>query len=578
MSYLVFARKYRPQSFQDVIRQEHVTHTLSNAIAAGRVPHAVLFAGPRGTGKTTVARILAKAMNCGQGPTATPCNQCCSCTEITNGHAADVFEIDGASNNSVDQIRELRDNLKFMPVHSRYKIYIIDEVHMLSLAAFNALLKTLEEPPTHVMFIFATTEPQKIPITILSRCQRHDLRRIDLAAVIDHLRDICARERMVIDDASLSLIAQEGGGSMRDALSLLDHVLACAQGPVTVELVSELLGVAERRHLFELSEAVLARDMAAVLAKIDAVWRCGLEIKRFFADVVTHFRYLTMVKLGDKAERLIDLPEHEVRQMRAQVAPVSESRLVQVLDLLFLAEPSIKLSSQPRLALEMVFLKLFQTPPVVSVDLLIERLDRLRGAVQNGMEARSGADVSSPPPLAVAGPAVMSAAAGRYPERPEGTARASGWPAPSGDPPAAPPDAQSLWEQVMSQAAGQKPSLAGALTKCRLKSLEGEQLVIEVNGNEYHLSIVRKHLGLIEQICRDLLGAPARVVVEVNIEDASLKEEQKKKNDLLKHKALSHPIVLEALELFDGRVIDVKVNQSDRGRTADTGRDKGEVT
>ena len=179
MSYLVLARKYRPQTFEEVVGQAHVTRTLANAIETRRVAHAILFSGPRGTGKTTVARILAKAMNCSEGPTATPCNQCQSCREITSGNAADVFEIDGASNNSVDQVRELRENLQYMPVHSRHKIYIIDEVHMLSLAAFNALLKTLEEPPSHVMFMFATTEPQKIPITILSRCQRHDLRRID---------------------------------------------------------------------------------------------------------------------------------------------------------------------------------------------------------------------------------------------------------------------------------------------------------------------------------------------------------------------------------------------------------------
>ncbi|WP_054701283.1 DNA polymerase III subunit gamma/tau [Desulfosarcina cetonica] len=228
MGYLVLARKYRPQTFDAVVGQQHVTQTLKNAIKAGRVAHAILFSGPRGTGKTTVARILAKAMNCETGPTETPCNHCRSCMDITAGRGVDVFEIDGASNNSVEQVRELRDNSRYMPAHSRFKIYIIDEVHMLSIAAFNALLKTLEEPPAHVMFLFATTEAHKIPITILSRCQRHDLKRIDLAAVVGHMESLCRQESVAISTNNLWRIARESGGSMRDALSLLDQILPAA--------------------------------------------------------------------------------------------------------------------------------------------------------------------------------------------------------------------------------------------------------------------------------------------------------------------------------------------------------------
>ncbi len=272
MTYLVLARKYRPQTFADVIQQEAVTRTLSNAIASDRVAHAVLFTGPRGTGKTTIARILAKAMNCEQGPSPVPCNQCRSCREITTGNAADVFEIDGASNNSVDQVRELRGNIRFMPAHSPYKIYIIDEVHMLSTPAFNALLKTLEEPPAHVMFFFATTEPHKIPATILSRCQRHDLTYVSLDALVDHLDKLCQPEGCRIDPAGLELIARQAGGSVRDALSLLDQALSCAADGLSHDAIGEMLGIMDNEALFALTTALLEKDIGQIMAILDQTY------------------------------------------------------------------------------------------------------------------------------------------------------------------------------------------------------------------------------------------------------------------------------------------------------------------
>ncbi len=554
MSYLVFARKYRPQTFEQVVQQSHVTQTLTNAITAGRVAHAILFSGPRGTGKTTVARILAKAMNCAQGPTAQPCNQCQSCKEITAGSSGDVFEIDGASNNSVDQVRELRENLKYMPVHSRFKIYIIDEVHMLTTQAFNALLKTLEEPPEHILFMFATTEAHKIPITILSRCQRHDLRRIDGEAIAGHLKFICHSEAVEIDEASISLIAREAGGSMRDSLSLLDHVLACAQGPVTAGLIGELLGVVDRQHLFDLSRAVLEGNLQGVLAGIDAVWRNGYEFKRFYADLAAHFHHLVLVKQGPRAAQLADLPTHEIDLMRAQVENVPAGFLLQIFESLFQAEPAIKLSSQPRLGLEMVFLKLFQTAPALSIDTLIDHLDRLQEKIgchpspsdpepsapkrsdglSRPIQAAQAADASQPPAAAP-------------PEADGG----------KGGPPAKNIDA--LWEQVVREISDQKPSLAGFLGKCALRSGRDGVLELEVRGNDFTLKNITKHQQIIETQCNSHLDRPIALEVVANFEDQATHRKEKKKISRLKQEALGHPLVMEALELFDGRVIDIKV-------------------
>ncbi|RJQ70932.1 MAG: DNA polymerase III subunit gamma/tau [Desulfobacteraceae bacterium] len=551
MSYLVFARKYRPQNFDEVVQQEHVTRTLKNAISAGRVPHALLFTGPRGTGKTTVARIFAKAMNCAQGPTPTPCNACRSCDEITNGHAADVFEIDGASNNSVDQVRELRENLKYMPAHSRHKIYIIDEVHMLSLAAFNALLKTLEEPPAHVLFVFATTDPHKIPVTILSRCQRHDLRRIDLSAISDQMRRICDQESVVIDDAGLTMIAREAGGSMRDALSLLDHVFACAEGPIKTDLIAELLGSAERRQLFELSAAVFARDIAQVLAMIDTVWRRGLEMKRFYCDLLSHFQSMAIIKLGDKAVRLVDLPAHEIKQMQSQVRDVSDGFLTQALDLLFQIEPSIKWSAQPKLALEMVFLKLFQSPPALSVENLIKGLDQLRSVAHPAERTSSqemGPRESPPSSQEQEDQSLSRQTAPTEPARAD--ARPSCVAAPLGAP---------LWDCVVRHVIADKPPLGAFLNKCRASFPEETRLELEVCGNDFTFKNVQKNADYLEKICADLSGKPIKIVLTANCEDTGGKRKEKMKTERLKQKALTDPLVMEAVELFRGKVVDIKV-------------------
>jgi DNA polymerase-3 subunit gamma/tau len=552
MSYIVFARKYRPQVFDQVVGQTHVTRTLANAIGADRVAHAILLSGPRGTGKTTIARIMAKAMNCAEGPTSEPCNRCQSCKEITNGHAADVFEVDGASNNSVEQVRELRENLKYLPVHSRFKIYIIDEVHMLSLAAFNALLKTLEEPPPHIMFMFATTESHKIPITILSRCQRHDLRRIDAQAIGMQLTQICDKEQARIDEEGLALIAKEAAGSMRDGLSLLDHILSCTQGPVTTQRISELLGVVERKHLFDFSGAVFARDIQAVLEKIDAAWRHGYEIKRFYGDLVAHFHQLSVVKIGPQADQLVDLPQHEIDQMKTQVADVPQSYLLQIFDQLFQAEPSIKLSSHPKLALEMIFLKLFQTAPALPIDALIKKIDQLRSDMpKNSLRHEQPQLIDRPSAMPVSNDPASSAVGGISQE--ENSSRPKAAQTPNAM------DIDAVWQKVQSEIAEKKPSLAAHLQNCAPLSMVDGRLKLEVKGNAFTLKNIKKQLTILEQVCSRATGNDMHIKLVENIEDAQSKNQLKKKTGRLKQDALSHPLVMEALEVFDGRVIDIKI-------------------
>jgi DNA polymerase-3 subunit gamma/tau len=557
MSYLVLARKYRPQTFDQVVEQGHVTRTLSNSITSNRVAHAVLFSGPRGTGKTTVARILAKAMNCKSGPIAVPCNECRSCREITAGHAVDVFEIDGASNNSVDQVRELRDHIKYMPAHSPYKIYIIDEVHMLSMPAFNALLKTLEEPPPHVMFIFATTEPQKIPITILSRCQRHDFRRIGLKSIIAHMKSICEQEHFEIPEQSLVLIAREATGSMRDALSLLDQILSCSEGEASHEQVLDILGVMDRKFVFDLCGTILQGDVNAILNILDDCYNRGHDLKKLYEDVLEHFRNLLIVKMGQNIEKLVDLPASEIDQMMTQTNTVSASVLNQILDDLFREEASIRLATDTKLALEMAFIRLDQIKPALPIDELIDKLDLLRQEIHNPPDDRLPART---PGRETAKSANERQTGGQQPEALTGQQQsAAEAPVAAADPAS---DLTATWRQLYDIICKENPSLGASLTKCRLKRVSGDTVEIEVLDNGFTLKMLEreKNKAILNRVCTAYWGAEKTVVLRTAEKPDAASPKKKSQNEQrLKQKALSHPLVAEAIEIFDGKLIDVKL-------------------
>lgn len=393
MSYTVLARKYRPQAFEEVTGQAHVVRTIENAIKLDRVAHAYLFAGPRGVGKTTAARLLARALNCEKGPTASPCGECRACTEIRDGTSVDVAEIDGASNNGVENVREIRENAKYLPQRDRYKIYVIDEVHMLSQAAFNALLKTLEEPPPHVKFIFATTEPHKLPDTILSRCQRHNFRRIAAADMLARLKTIIGLEAVTVSDSSLSLIVRQAEGGMRDALSLLDQVLsACGTSPSDAE-VAEALGTIDRTTVHAFATALVKRDAKAVLALTEEMWNRGVDAKRLCADLAFHLRNVFVTRVtGAAPEALADADRDALVALARESEPTQVARLF---DAVQAAGFEVGRAAQPRLALEMALLEGVYLAPSASIPELIARVERLApgAAAQNAGASggRSGA-------------------------------------------------------------------------------------------------------------------------------------------------------------------------------------------
>ena len=555
MAYLVLARKYRPQTFDEVVEQEHVTRTLMNAIQHGRVAHAILFSGPRGTGKTTVARILAKAMNCQEGPTPQPCNICRSCNEITAGNAADVFEIDGASNNSVDQIRELRENVKYMPAYSSYKIYIIDEVHMLSTPAFNALLKTLEEPPAHIMFMFATTEPHKIPVTILSRCQRYDLRRIASESLTGHMATLCEREGIAVPEESLTLVAREAGGSMRDALSLLDQVMTCSDGPVTHEQVLNILGVVDRHIITGLAAALIVGDIARLLLAIQTVYDRGQDLKKLYADLLTHIRNLIVIKVGDPAAPLVDLPEGEIQLLREQVQDLSAGALNQVFNMLYREDVLVRLSAQPRLAVEMVLMQICQIKPTLPMDELIESVEALR---QTMIATGGGLAVS----VATADAPEKTGASGAKPEGYAASRQDSG--PPHNTPMAIPSDEkerETAWARIVDMLGTDLPALAANLQQSSLVAADERIIEIEVNGNEFSINRVRRRESIqaIGRMVQELFGRPLEIVVHGKSADPAVRQKKKVHEDQLKQQALSHPMVSEVIELFQGKVVDVKI-------------------
>ncbi|MBI3001276.1 MAG: DNA polymerase III subunit gamma/tau [Deltaproteobacteria bacterium] len=400
MSYLVLARKWRPQRFEDIVGQGHITRILQSALRSHRIAHAFLFTGVRGVGKTTAARILAKALNCENGPTPVPCGECSQCKEIMGGSSLDVQEIDGASNRGIDEIRQLIENSRYQPARSRFKIYIIDEVHQITRDAFNALLKTLEEPPPCVKFVLATTEPHRLPETILSRCQRFDFRRISVREISQRLREIATEEHLAITDGALLLLAREAEGSMRDAQSLLEQMLSyAAPAPGKADagkqidegMLQDLLGIAERKTLYDLSESVIAGDAENCVELLAGLTDQGRDLARFSRDLIEHFRNLLVARLSQEPKgkspgstqpssrpsRLLDLPDREIEDLSRQAAQLSIDTLMDYFRFMAEADEEVARSPYPRFALETAVVRLATLPKTIPITEVLDRLETL---------------------------------------------------------------------------------------------------------------------------------------------------------------------------------------------------------
>ena len=553
MSYLVLARKYRPQRFADLVGQEHVTRTLSNAIRANRVAHAFLFTGVRGVGKTTAARILAKALNCEQGPTPEPCNQCSNCIEITAGNAVDVLEIDGASNTGVDDVRQIIENVRYRAAKSRFKIYIIDEVHMLSNSAFNALLKTLEEPPEHVKFIFATTDPHKLPATVHSRCQRYDFKRVPLRLVVEQLGKITAAEGVRISEAALYLIAREGDGSVRDALSLLDQVIAFNAEQLTDDEVVSALGIADRRLLFAVGDAIVRREPVPALERIAEIHRFGYDLRRFARDLLEHLRNLAVSKvLPNVSDLLADLPDEERAEVLRQAAAMSADDLDRAFRIMLAADEEIAHSPYPKIVLEMTLIKLATLAPMLPVDQVLQRIEdldaRLRG---DGRVATPSAPPRGAPPTPSAG-----AAGGTSISRPPTSTATASPPAQSAGTPG-----ELVWPEFIEFVRKEKVTMVTYLEHSQVVRFENGALSLSApEGYYYDYLVHRDHLKTLEDLLSRFIDRPVRLNVAARAAATPEPVENSEKPSRAQQAAnvMAHPVVRAAVDILGGELHEVK--------------------
>jgi DNA polymerase-3 subunit gamma/tau len=540
MSYLVFARKYRPKTFEEMIGQKPIVQTLQNAIKTNRIAQAYIFSGMRGIGKTTAARILAKALNCQHGPTPTPCNKCEYCEAINEDRAMDVLEIDGASNGGIEQIRSLRESVKYKPIHSRYKIIIIDEVHQVTGPAFNALLKTLEEPPPNTVFIFATTEFHKIPGTIVSRCQHFEFKKISLKEIINHLLDITQKEGITISPFGLNLIAGAADGSLRDAQSLLDQAVAFCGEVINDEDLKEILGVISRDILFEASTAIFEEKPERIFSLVDKVIENGHDLRYFYRELIQHFRDLLLVRSLDKPQDLLPLNPEALERLKGEAQRVSAEDLLRYLQALQRGETELKYSSHPQIYLEALLVKLCHFKKIAFLKDLIQEIKEMRRVGPGEVESKEKKQAEPQP----------SGARPAAPSSPEST------PKPDRG------DAKEILKRILEVLQKEKGGLASLVAQFSSFRFRGESLEIFFeSGKKFFLDTIQKDVKSLEKAASQVLEKE----ITVKLSEEPNKESGQKDRET--DAALKEPIVQHFMSTFKGHVLSVA--PSKRGHEAE---------
>ena len=562
MAYQIYARKYRPQNFEEMVGQKPVVQTLQNAIKNKRVAQAYLFSGMRGVGKTTAARILAKALNCQHGPTPTPCNNCEFCKAINSDHSVDVLEIDGASNRKVEEIGPIRETAKYNPIHSRYKIIIIDEVHMLSTHAFNALLKTLEEPPERTVFIFATTEFQKVPATIVSRCQHFEFKKISQKEIINHLLEIGQKEKVTISAYGLSLIAEAAEGSLRDAQSLLDQAVAFSGEVVQDDDLKEILGAIGKDLLFECSSMILEQEPSRVFPFVEKIMERGHDLRFFYKEIIQHFRNLLLAKSVPKIEDLLPLNPEELSELKEEAGKASIEEVLRWLVALQQGEQGLRFSSHPQIYLEALLVKLCHFKRIIPLQELIQEVERIKadtGEPPRGNEGSFLAPKSREKGERPSAPPQKSAATSPAPEKREN-------------------EEKEVFQRIMDELQKEKSSLAAILAQQTSFKIKDEALDIKFHpekrfvidnpvileiafpaGDDFYREAIHKDIKTVERIASGILGQKVKVRVEESLAEGVNKRE--KDMEL----ALKDPTVQTFMDTFKAQILSLEPIKRTKG-------------